>query len=102
MIVVMTTVQNADEAERLAEAIVRAKLAACVQVLPPMKSVYWWDDEVQKESEHLLLIKTLLKKYDELEAFIREHHSYDVPEMLAIDSDYVSESYLTWLKSYIS
>ena len=58
MIVVLTTTPNEGEAEGLADAIVRAKLAACVQVLPPMTSFYWWGDDIQKDKEHLLLIKT--------------------------------------------
>lgn len=101
MIVVLTTTPNEGEAEGLADAIVRAKLAACVQVLPPMTSFYWWGDDMQKEKEHLLLIKTLPEKYDELETFIKANHSYDVPEIAAFDSERVSEAYLAWMKSYL-
>ena len=70
MLVVLTTTPNAEEAESLARKIVEARLAACVQVLPPMKSFYFWENEIQAESEHLLLIKTLPEKYDELKNFI--------------------------------
>jgi len=101
MLVVLTTAPNEGDAEGLADAIVRAKLAACVQVLPPMTSFYWWGDDMQKEKEHLLLIKTLPEKYDELEAFIKGNHSYDVPEIVAIDSERVSEAYLAWMKNYL-
>lgn len=101
MLVVLTTTSNEGEAEGLADAIVRAKLAACVQVLPPMTSVYWWGDDMQKEKEHLLLIKTLPEKYEELESFIQSNHSYDVPEIVALDSERVSEAYLAWMKSYL-
>ena len=101
MLVVLTTSPNEGEAEGLADAIVRSKLAACVQVLPPMTSVYWWGDDMQKEKEHLLLIKTLPEKYDELESFIQSNHSYDVPEIVALDSERVSEAYLAWMKSYL-
>lgn len=83
--------------ETLAAKIVEAKLAACVQVLPRMTSVYVWEGRVTKEVEHLLLIKTLSEKYDELRDFITANHSYEVPEIVAIESASVSDSYLTWM-----
>ena len=101
MLIVLTTAPNEDQAGELADAIVRAKLAACVQVLPPMTSFYWWGDDMQKEKEHLLLIKTLPEKYDDLESFIRDNHSYEVPEIVALDSERVSEAYLAWMKNYL-
>ena len=101
MLIVLTTAPNEDQAGELADAIVRAKLAACVQVLPPMTSFYWWGDDMQKEKEHLLLIKTLPEKYDELESFIQSNHSYDVPEIVALDAERVSEAYLAWMKDYL-
>lgn len=97
MLVVLTTTPNEIEAERLAHAIVDAKLAACVQILPKMSSVYFWEGKVQTEPEHLLLIKTLDDKFDELSEFIRENHSYDVPEIVAIPAEKVSEDYLDWM-----
>lgn len=101
MLVVLTTVSDLNEAETLAEKIVGSKLAACVQILPPMTSVYFWEGELQKEDEHLLLIKTLPEKYDELEAFIKDNHSYDVPEIVAIKSEHVSTGYLKWMQDYL-
>ena len=98
MLIVFTTAPNQTEAEELAEKLVTAKLAACVQILPPMTSVYVWEGKVQKESEHLLLIKTLPEKWDELAALITANHSYDVPEIVAIDAANVSEPYLKWLQ----
>ena len=94
----MTTTPTADEAEALAEKIVEAKIAACVQILPQMTSVYIWEGKLQKEGEQLLLIKTLPEKYDELAAFITANHSYDTPEIIAVDTERVSEHYLSWLK----
>lgn len=102
MLIVLTTTPNTDEAERLARFIVEARLAACVQILPQMKSVYFWEGKVQTESEHLLLIKTLDEMFDELSAFIREHHSYDVPEIVAIDAEKVSGDYLKWMRDVTS
>ena len=101
MIIVLTTTPNVEEAEDLAQKIVEEKLAACVQVLPEMKSFYFWEDEVQNDSENLLLIKTLSEKFAELEKFIQAHHSYDVPEIVALESSEVSENILNWMKNYL-
>lgn len=101
MIIVFTTTPNAEEAESLARQVVEAKLAACVQVLPQMKSFYFWEGKIQKDGEHLLLIKTLDEKFDELESFIQKNHSYDVPEIVAVSAEKVSENYAEWLKSYL-
>ena len=102
MLVVMTTTPDAEEAERLAHAIVDERLAACVQIMPKMTSVYFWEGGVQKEPEHLLLIKTLEGKFEALEKFILENHSYDVPEIVALSSMHVSDSYNGWLRDYLS
>lgn len=102
MLVVLTTAPNMEEAETLAENIVSAKLAACVQILPEMKSFYFWEGEIQKDAEHLLLIKTLEEKFDELEKFIRSNHSYTVPEIVALPAEKAAESYLGWVKDYLT
>lgn len=101
MIVVLTTSPNTKEAENLARKILETKLAACVQVLPQMKSFYFWEGKVQNDSEHLLLIKTLDEKFVELKEFIQINHSYDVPEIVALDAKDVSESYLNWMTDFI-
>jgi uncharacterized protein involved in tolerance to divalent cations len=102
MLLVFTTVPDADEGERLARLIVEEKLAACVQILPKMTSVYFWEEKVHTESEHLLLIKTLEEKFEPLSAFIRQHHSYEVPEIVAIDAEKVSEDYLKWVREVMN
>src|SRR4051794_18121194 len=91
MLLVLTTCPALEAAEALAEQIVEARLAACVQVLPRMTSVYIWEGEVQRESEYLVLIKTLPEKWDELREFITSNHSYDVPEIVAISAAEVAE-----------
>jgi periplasmic divalent cation tolerance protein len=101
MLIVFTTTPNSEEAENLARKIVEAKLAACVQVLPQMKSFYFWENEIQNDSEHLLLIKTLEEKFDELEKFIKANHSYDTPEIVAVSSEKVSGDYLNWMSNYL-
>jgi len=100
-IIVLTTTQNSEEAEILAKKIIGEKLAACVQVLPLMKSFYFWEGAVQAETEHLLIIKTLAENYDALEKFIQANHSYDVPEIVALAAENVSAKYLSWIKDYL-
>lgn len=97
MLIVLTTVSSSEEGEHLAELIVGEKLAACVQILPQMTSVYIWEGKVQKESEHLLLAKTTEENYDKLEDFIRAHHTYETPEIVAIEAEKASAPYAKWL-----
>ncbi len=101
MLIVLTTTPNTEEAENLARKIVEAKLAACVQVLPQMKSFYFWEGEIQTDAEHLILIKTLEEKFDALKDFIQSNHSYDVPEIVALEAEKVSENYLEWMRNYL-
>jgi len=101
MMIVLTTTPTVEEAETLADKIIEAKLAACVQILPQMTSVYVWEDKIQKETEHLLLIKTLSEKWEELRDFITTNHSYDIPEIVAIEAEKVSGSYLEWMRNIL-
>jgi periplasmic divalent cation tolerance protein len=98
MLVVLTTTPSIAEAASLAEKIVESKLAACVQILPAMTSFYIWENKVQKDSENLLLIKTLETKFAELEQFIKANHSYEIPEIVAISAEEISGNYLNWIK----
>lgn len=100
VLIVFTTISGADEAAELAGKIVGEKLAACVQVTP-INSYYFWDGKALSEAEHLLSIKTFPEKYDELERFIEENHPYEVPEIIAVDAERVSESYLKWMADYL-
>lgn len=101
MLIVLTTTPNTEEAESLAQKIVESRLAACVQILPQITSIYLWENAIQKDAEHLLLIKTLPEKFEELKEFINLNHSYDVPEIVALAADKVSEGYLSWMKNCI-
>ncbi len=96
-IVVFMTSGNADEARRIANELVERQLAACVQILPEIESVYRWNGEVQRETELLLLAKTTAAQFDDLERVVREIHSYDVPEIVALKVAHVSEPYRVWL-----
>ena len=101
MLIILTTTPTLQEADALAEKLVSERLAACVQVLPQMRSLYFWQGEIKKDKECLLLIKTLAEKYDAVEAFIRNNHSYSVPEIVAMKPEKVFEGYLDWLKSCV-
>jgi periplasmic divalent cation tolerance protein len=102
MLVVITTTPSQREAEELATKLVTEKLAACVQVLPQMRSFYFWQGEIKQDAETLLLIKTVNEKYEALETFIRNNHSYSVPEIVALDAEKVFDGYLDWVRGYLS
>ena len=101
MIVVFTTVPTAADGEKLAEKIVRAHIAGCVQLLPEMTSFYIWDGAVKREPEHLLLIKTTADRWEVLQRFIAENPSYTVPEIVAVDAANVSGPYKEWLEAAV-
>jgi len=96
-IVVFMTTANGEEATRLAEMLVGAHLAACVQILPEMESVYRWQGKVERQAEVLLIAKTTRGKFDELEREVRALHSYDTPEIVAVPIVAGSAPYLKWL-----
>lgn len=98
-IVVFMTAANGEEAARLADMLVGAHLAACVQILPEIESVYRWQGKIERQSEVLLLAKTTSSRFDELEKEVRALHSYDTPEIIAVPVTAGSTPYLDWLES---
>ncbi|HWF88768.1 MAG TPA: divalent-cation tolerance protein CutA [Pyrinomonadaceae bacterium] len=96
-IVVFITAASGEEASRLAEMLVGAHLAACVQILPEIESVYRWQGKIERQAEILLLAKTTMGKFDELEREVRALHSYDTPEIVAVPVTVGSAPYLEWL-----
>jgi periplasmic divalent cation tolerance protein len=96
-IVVFMTAANGEEATRLADMLVGAHLAACVQILPEMESVYRWQGKVERQAEVLLIAKTTRGKFDDLEREVRALHSYDTPEIVAVPIVAGSAPYLEWL-----
>jgi len=101
-VVVLTTVANASDASALARALVDERLAACVNILPPMQSVYRWKGAVQADDEHQLVIKTTAARLDALQERVTALHSYDVPELLVMAVAGGSPAYLSWLQSETS
>ena len=96
-IVVLMTAASREEANQIAELLVSARLAACVQILPEIESVYRWQGDVRREKEILLLAKTLRSRFDELESRVRAMHSYETPEIIAVPVTDSSPPYLEWL-----
>lgn len=101
MLIVFTTVSNIEQGETLAEKLVEKKLAACVQILPQMTSVYFWEGEIQKDKERLLLIKTDDRLFDEVSGFLTEHHPYSTPEIVAVEAEKISGPYRKWIEGYL-
>ena len=96
-IVVFMTAASGEEATRLADMLVGAHLAACVQILPELESVYRWQGQIERQSEVLLLAKTTKAKFEELEREVRALHSYETPEIIAVPVSAGSAPYLQWL-----
>ena len=96
MRIVLCTVPP-QESERIATALVEHKLAACVNLIPGLRSVYRWKGAVANDPETLMMIKTLATRLDALRERIVELHPYDVPELLTVEPSQVSTRYLGWL-----
>ncbi len=94
-----TTTDSREEADRIARALVQERLAACVQVVGPVASTYWWEDVVQTEQEWLLLVKTTQARLEAVKAAVAALHSYDVPEVLVFAVADGSRGYLDWVRA---
>ena len=95
--IVLTTAGSHDEARRLAHALVQRRQAACVNLVGPVESLYRWKAEVETAQEWLLLIKTTAAMFDEVQATIRELHSYELPECVQVPIEAGTEEYLNWI-----
>jgi periplasmic divalent cation tolerance protein len=94
---ILTTTGTEEQALSIARALVSERLAACVNIIGPIRSVYRWRDAIEDEREYLLLIKTRATLYMKVERRVRELHTYDVPEVLALTLDRGSPPYIKWL-----
>lgn len=98
-LIVLVTCGSGKEARRLSEALVRKRLAACVNTMvSPTTSVYWWKGKVETATEVLMLVKTTRTKFGALEKEIRRLHSYKTPEIIAVPIVAGSKPYLKWLR----
>lgn len=99
---VLTTTEDEQLAERLASVLVDQKLAACVQILPQIRSVYLWQGIRESAVENLLLIKSTKDRFDGIEAAIKANHTYEIPEIISISIEAGSPEYLSWLVSSLA
>lgn len=95
--IAMTTVGSEDDASKLAQAIVEARLGACVQVVA-IRSFYRWQGAIADDPEQLLLIKTRTDRYEQLEAFVAERHPYELPEIVQVPLTAGFAPYLAWIE----
>ena len=100
-IVVVTTVGTEEQAYQIARELVARRQAACVNVLPGMRSVYRWKGNICKDGELLLVIKTLEGELEGVQATIQELHSYELPEILAFPVTYAEPNFLDWIRSSV-
>lgn len=98
---VITTVVSKDEAERIARALLEQRLAACVQIVGPIESLYWWQGTLNKSEEWLCIAKSELELLSKIEETMTALHSYEVPEILAVPLVAGSENYLRWLHEQV-
>ena len=96
-LLVLTNLPDRATAEKLAEALIQKRVAACVNILAPCRSVYRWKGAVQRDEEHPVLIKTTRESYAALEAAIREAHPYELPEIVAVPIEHGLPAYLDWV-----
>src|SRR4030066_2254131 len=97
-IVVLVTCGSEDEAVEIAHALVEERLAACVNMISAVRSIYRWEGKIWDEKEWMLIIKTQKKRFEELEKKVKSLHSYSVPEIIALPVVEGSSSYLKWIR----
>ncbi|SRR6266540_6997893 len=101
-ILVMVTTGGRNDAERLGEGLVVEHLAGCCTVVPMVHSIYYWEGQLKREHEAMLLVKTIESRAEAVQEYIRSHHSYAVPEILQIAIDAGSPQYLAWLAEEVA
>lgn len=101
-LLVLTTAGSEDEARKIAHTLVERRLAACVNIVPQIHSVYRWRDKVESAEEFLLIVKTTRGCEEQVESAIKELHSYELPECIVIGIDGGSEEYLRWIADSVS
>ena len=100
-IVVLVTASNEDEARNIADLLIKKRRVACVNIIPRVDSVFWWQDKPDVAQESLMVIKTRSSVFNEIIALVKEMHSYQVPEIIALPIVAGNEDYLRWLKNSV-
>jgi periplasmic divalent cation tolerance protein len=98
----MVTAGGRNDAERLGEGLVEARLAGSCSVLPSVHSFYYWDGQLKREHESLLLVKTMQSRADAVQEFVRANHTYDLPEIIQVQIEGGNPTYLEWLADQVA
>lgn len=101
-IVVYTSCDDKSICEKIARLALEKRLAACAQIMAPMTSFYWWEDEIARDGEYLLAIKSHRHLFDQLAAAIRSIHPYEVPEIIATEIIEIDRGYRAWMREELS
>lgn len=102
VVVVVVSTASQEEAAKIADLVVRSRLAACASIIPTVQSTYWWEGKIVNDQEALILMKTTSDKVLPLQEAIREVHSYKVPEIIAVSVEQGFQPYLDWVQSEVS
>ncbi len=97
MKIVLVSVPDEATAKKLARRAVTSKFCACVNIIPSLRSIYWWEGEIEESTELLLILKTDQKNVFKLEELILEEHPYSTPEYVVLDSSFVTDKYKKWI-----
>jgi periplasmic divalent cation tolerance protein len=100
-VIVLITASNTEEAGDIAEALLNERLAACANVVESVSSIFWWKGNLERENESLIILKTQKSKFEELEKRVKELHSYENPEIIAVPIVEGSSDYLKWIDSEV-
>jgi periplasmic divalent cation tolerance protein len=101
-VLILVTTDARDDAERIGEALVVEHLAGCCSVVPMVHSFYYWEDQLKREHEALLIVKTLESLAPAVMEYVRTHHTYDLPEILQVPVEGGSSPYLSWLEKQVA
>ncbi len=102
VILAITTFPNSEVSRQIGTQLVESQLAACVNLIPGVESIYSWKGKVERDQEVLCLIKTTRDRWDSLAAWVREHHPYEEPELIVIPVEAGLEGYLEWVRRAVS
>jgi periplasmic divalent cation tolerance protein len=100
-IVVFITTAGAEEAQRLADILLNERKAACINIVPRVSSRFWWQGKLEAAEESLLIVKTKASVLDEIVGLVKQHHGYDVPEVIALPIIGGNKGYLDWLSKEV-
>lgn len=100
--IILCTSPDKESAEKIAHQLINDKIAACINILPGLTSIFRWQGKIETEQEHLLLIKTRKDRYQAVEKSIQTNHPYEIPEIIAIPIEKGLAEYMQWIESCLS